>query len=1197
MTIHISARMAWHDYGWNGCVCRNPKENTYCTGLFSFPGDLIAERRNLQLEELIAGKPVNELSNFYIPCLASVNAFSPFPIPAQMPPPKWFTDNTSPRTWTIPPYTICTWPYEEVYKEEVLNTETKYPKYDPIKRRTAVNEYFSKITPSKSLIFYYANYSNPFSENEQQKYVIIGMSRIKSIGEEITWTDQSEEMERRYGPNVWMRNITSNYPTEGLRIPYYAYMDQPKVLERILFVPENPRAFKYASRHITDDGALALIEQMAEIVGVLIEIGDNHENWPLRLTWLSSLMAELWQSRGLYPGLLRVLDYLKFSEGIEYATKQIPILGEQKVTDLLFSFLSGEISTIPDMTISAQRISSVRKKWQLLEPNQQMLISETLPRFDLRTDQISRIIDQPGNVCILSAPEEISQNPYILCEQYIGLDVDDQITFNQIDHGMLPSPDLGKATLVEPESWQRLRALCVEQLRHQDQHTFLLADSILESINHKLGYLPEWKKAHFNLRYLEIDKNEISKALKFRYESNQLYLYLKQIFDDERDIESVLRELAQRQNIKLKFPMTDSNWHLFLFDPKSPLSESHPEEYEDAIAQQIKVCQGTFLRPISILSGSAGTGKTTVVGAIINAIKKAHGEGTSFQLLAPTGKAADRLRERTHEQAATIHSFLAKRGWLNENLTFKRTGGQKEEAITTYIIDESSMLDLPLLATLFRAINWNSVQRLIFVGDPNQLPPIGTGRVFADLMDWLQTEQPEAIGELKINMRQLTNRLTDKGTGIIDSASIFLRSDSQTGKNEEDEIIKDQMLTKIIEGGDVSGDLRVLYWNTPGELEDILLKTIVKDLEEDSGKQFDQGKPYELWNSVFKKADGDYPESLQIISPYRGELYGTENINRIIQRHKGGWLLDKKGQLGGITYFDKVIQIVNRPKSNPVMAYCHKTGKNERIEVFNGEIGMVRVHGFDLKNDKWKWNNFRIERFQVVFSRKPDYWVNYENEESVTENLELAYAISVHKSQGSEFQRVYFVLPKYKQALLSRELFYTGITRAQSHCTLLIQEDVQPLLSLCRPERSILNRINSSLFTFKPSPAELFRMHEWYEEGKIHRTLTSLMVRSKSEVIIANILADLNIPFLYEVPLYAPDGTMYLPDFTINIHGEQWYWEHLGMLTNQKYREHWENKKNWYKKHGFADNLITTTENNGFDSQRVRQIIREKFDI
>ena len=460
-------------------------------------------------------------------------------------------------------------------------------------------------------------------------------------------------------------------------------------------------------------------------------------------------------------------------------------------------------------------------------------------------------------------------------------------------------------------------------------------------------------------------------------------------------------------------------------------------------------------------------------------------------------------------------------------------------------------------------------------------------------MDWLHTEQPDAIGELKINMRQIINRLTGKGTGIIDLASIFMRNEPLAEINEEDEIIEDEMLTKVVEGGDVSGDLRILYWNTPEDLEKVLLDTIVKDLETDSGKQLDPNKPYELWNSVFKKDGVDYPEALQIISPYRGELFGTENINKIIQRHKGGWLLDKKGQLGGITYFDKVIQIVNRPKSNPIRAYCCTTKKNEKIEVFNGEIGLVRVHGFDL--DKWKWNNFRLEKFQVVFSRKPNYWVDYDNETAVNENLELAYAISVHKSQGSEFQRVYFVLPKHKQALLSRELFYTGITRAQGHCTLLVQEDIAPLLSLRRPESSILNKINSSLFSFKPSPPELFTMHEWYEEGKIHRTLTNLMVRSKSEVIIANMLADRNIPFIYEMPLYAPDGTLYLPDFTLIIHGEQWYWEHLGMLSKPSYRAHWEKKKAWYEKHGFIQNLITTSEEEGFDSQRVLQIINEKL--
>ena len=1194
MTIHISARMAWHDNGWNGCVCRDPNGNTYCIGQFSFPGDMISEGRNLIFETRHRNTPVQQLGEV-LPCLASINAFGPSPIPAKMPPPSWFNDGTSPRDWIIPPYTIATWPYEEVYKDEVYNTQTKHPKYDPVKRRNAVNEYFAKLTPGSSLIFYYANYSNPFSENDQKCYTVIGMSMIKSVGEELKWTDQSEEMEKRYGPNVWLRNISSNYPDEGLRIPYHAYMDRPDILERILFVPEHSRPFKYATRHISDDGALGLIERFAEIVGILIEIGDNTENWSFRLTWLNSLMAELWKNRGIYPGLLRVMDYLKFPEGIAFARKQIPLKGEQVVKDQLFALLQGATNVVTDLIITPDRITAVRKRWNLLEIGQKTLLGDALPRFDLRTDQIASIIDHPYDVSLIATHQEINQNSYILCEQYVGRDVDDQVTFNQIDHGLLPSPELGKAALVEVDSWQRLRALCVEQLKRQAQHTFLPVETILGGVNSKLDYLPDWKKADFTKRHVELDKDELGSALTFRYENENLYLYIKSIFDDERDVEGVLRQLANRPNIKLKFPMTEGNWHLFLYNTDSPIAKSHPAEYEEAITQQIKVCQGIFLRPISILSGCAGTGKTTVVSAIIKAIEKAQGVGTSFQLLAPTGKAAERLRERTGKEAATIHSFLAKHGWLNDNFTFKRTEGQQEDAITTYIIDESSMLDLPLLAALFRAINWKAVQRLIFVGDPNQLPPIGTGRVFADLMDWLRMEQPEAIGELTTNMRQIINQLTGRGTGIINLASIFMRNDPTQPKNEEIEINEDETLSKVVAGGDVSGDLRILYWETPEQLEQILLETIIRDMETDTGKQLEPEKAYELWNAIFKKDNIDYPEALQVISPYRGELFGTENINKFIQRHKGDRLLDKKGELGGITYFDKVIQVVNRPKSNPIWAYCLSSGKNEKIEVFNGEIGMVRVHGFDAK--KWKWNKFHLERFQVTFSRKPDYWVDYDNETAVSENLELAYAISVHKSQGSEFHRVYFILPKHKKALLSRELFYTGITRAQSHCTLLIQEDISSILSLRRPESSQLNKINSSLFRFHPTPPELQTMSSWYEEGKIHRALTKLMVRSKSEVIIANMLVERQIPFSYEVPLYADDGTFYLPDFTITIYGDKWYWEHLGMLSKPSYRTHWEKKKAWYEKHGFGEKLIISTEESGFDSQVVLQILKDKFGI
>ena len=169
------------------------------------------------------------------------------------------------------------------------------------------------------------------------------------------------------------------------------------------------------------------------------------------------------------------------------------------------------------------------------------------------------------------------------------------------------------------------------------------------------------------------------------------------------------------------------------------------------------------------------------------------------------------------------------------------------------------------------------------------------------------------------------------------------------------------------------------------------------------------------------------------------------------------------------------------------------------------------------------------------------------------------------------------MIPKHKQSLLSRELFYTGLTRASGHCTLLIEEDISPLLSMRRLEKSKLLRINASLFSFQPVPQELRKLGEWYEEGKIHSTLAEYMVRSKSEVIIANMLFDRDIPFMYEAPLFAPDGTFYLPDFTVTWQGEKWYWEHLGRLDDERYRNRWETKEAWYQEH-FPGRLVVTKE-------------------
>jgi exodeoxyribonuclease V alpha subunit len=719
----------------------------------------------------------------------------------------------------------------------------------------------------------------------------------------------------------------------------------------------------------------------------------------------------------------------------------------------------------------------------------------------------------------------------------------------------------------------------VDRFHRESRHIFIPARTLIYDINHKLSYLPEWKKHQYTEKYLTVDEEELAKALVFRDLDGQKYVYWKPVYDDERDIERAVRQLAGRANIPLQAPVTEGSWRTWLTDNDSVLAKKAPKDYKDAIAGQVEVCQKVFLRPVSVICGAAGTGKTRVIDAIIKAIDKGHGAGTSFQLLAPTGKAADRIRELTGKQASTVHSFLAKLGWLNPNLTFKPAGGRREDSFQTYIIDEASMLDLELAAALFRAIKWQSVQRLIFVGDPNQLPPIGIGKVFADLIEWMREEQPESIAELKTNIRQMENRVTGQGSGILSLAGLYVH-EALGVDNEENKVHAEQLLAKVQKSGDVDKDLHVVYWKDPDHLAKVLEARFIADVEKDSGRKFDRDKPYQAWGEACEDDEGrQRPEYLQVVSPYRGELLGTDHLNTVLQKLLQPYARKAAGEsqrsLNGIMVFDKVIQTRNRHKSDLAWAYNCETRKTERIELFNGELGFVKLHGFD----KGKLNEpkFRLERFQVVFARKEKMWVNFLYKEEVEENLELAYAISVHKAQGSEFERVYFIVPKHKAALLSPELFYTGLTRAKRHCTLFVEEDISPLLSMRRKEKSHLLGINSSLFEFRPLADALLNMQGWYEEGKLHQALAGLMVRSKSEVIIANMLSERDISFKYEIPLTAPDGTFYLPDFTITWNGERWYWEHWGLMQKEEYRNHRDTKKRWYEKF-FPGRLVESSE-------------------
>ncbi len=1197
MIKHLSARVAWHMNGWNGYVCQKPKENTYCVGQHSYPGDYISGARDLTWETECAGEHCYTLDKIP-PCSYSINAFGKEQTKAYSDPPDWFNDGSLTRYWDMPPATVCIWPYEEMYTDDVKFPKGSERTYDYDKRLIKAKEFFKELSPEKSLIFYYSNYSNPFSEDDSKKYPLIGISRVKQLGQHMFYEGISEDNKQKYaGGFVWQLPVTSCYPDQGFRIPYHLYLDQPDEIKKILYVPENDRNFKYAARHISDDDALDLVENLLIIVENLIEMKDQSDDWPIRKKWLQSLVAELWSSRGAFPGLTNVLDYIGCQDLITHFKEQVLHDKELVAKNEIFSFLNGNSDALlKHVVIEQEKIKKMVRSWKLKSNEERNLLENTLPRFDMPCEQIEKIISDKREVNGITATlNEIVQNPFLISEQFVGNGPDDRIIFNKIDHGIYPSPELGLTFFKDLDDWSRLRALCVERLRKEGKHTFVNATSVIHDINYKLSILPEWKRHQFNLQYFEVDKDEMSGALTIRKHKDALYLYLKYIFENEREIEKQVRSLSSRSAIQFKSPVTEQHWKNYLFDGESILAEKDLDEYEKAIEGQVEVCQKIFNSPMCVIYGAAGTGKTTIIKGIINAIEKAHGTGTSFQLLAPTGKAADRLREKTGKDAATIHSFLARRGWLNENMTFKSAGGQKEDGINTYIVDEASMLDLELAAALFKAINFSAVQRFILVGDPNQLPPIGRGKIFADIIDWLKENNEETVGTLSINIRQMENRLTGRGTGILDLSSLYIRETlkySESYHRAAEKVKVEKMLKKIQEAGDITKDLRVIYWKDTAELEDKLINTIISDMESDTSLQYDEDKPYELWGNAFKDdKNNQNAEYQQIISPYRGELFGIESINELIQKKFNKINIDRRGQLGGVTYFDKVIQFINRPKSNPYWSYNCSTKKREKIDVYNGEIGFVKPHGYDSK--MWKNHWFRMKRFQVVFSRKQKFWIEFSSPGDVEKNIELAYCISVHKAQGSEFGRVYYVLPKSKKSLLSTELVYTGITRAQKHLTILVEEDISPFITLRRPESSHLQMINSSLFEFKTIPAEFLDMRSWYEEYKIHRTLSEYMVRSKSEVIIANMLHDRDIPFKYECPLFASDGTFYLPDFTIIWQGEEYYWEHLGLMEKDDYKNHWETKKHWYDKH-YPDRLVTTIESPNL-SKDAKEVIDKYF--
>jgi hypothetical protein len=297
-------------------------------------------------------------------------------------------------------------------------------------------------------------------------------------------------------------------------------------------------------------------------------------------------------------------------------------------------------------------------------------------------------------------------------------------------------------------------------------------------------------------------------------------------------------------------------------------------------------------------------------------------------------------------------------------------------------------------------------------------------------------------------------------------------------------------------------------------------------------------------------------------------------------------------------YGDKVMAIRNQTRKK---VWPDKAAQRY---VANGEIGVV-VGEYKGQQSKMKWAPRSLEvEFSSQQGEKYTFYPGELGGDDGEPILELAYAVTVHKAQGSEFGTTILVLPDPCR-LLSRELLYTAFTRQRARLIILHQGDLSSLKRYASESESETAKRLTNLFR-PPSPIEI--AGKFLEEGLIHKTKTGELVRSKSEVIIANLLTDAGLEYGYERPLRGLDGVTKYPDFTIEQPetGMRVFWEHLGLMLNDDYRRRWEDKLVWYRHQhilplaeggGPAGILITSEddERGGIDAQEIDRHIRQTF--
>lgn len=1212
MGRHLSLRLPWHDRGWDGYVCDNPIANVFCSGEYGLKAHGIRDDKKDDEEDKIKCQPVESIKDdaYRPPCLRTIQTFGGRKSLDFLNKPKDFLHTEKvripPIAEKIPCYSSGTWPYDKVFRraEDAPEgtSEEFLERYGPGEAAENISNIFASLKFGKSIGFYYLNYDNPLN-SERRKYVLVGASEIDSISPQLAWQEIDPEKDRIYGRMVWNRFITNGYGAgRGARLPYELYLKQGLDVSDVLIeIPnEISHHFKYVCRSFTDDEAAMLLRELLGALERGKAAGTVSWDWDRQIAWINTALDRVLKDRGAFPGMGAVLEALSFKNAILYVDRHIIVKGVKDVrAHVLERIADPTKAETPDVQKSYETAGNMLR---VLPEAVKPLLLDRLCLFELSPFQVRLIAgnglaaeDDRKRAGLVSSAEEIAANPFLIVEEYDPADRDECIPFYLIDQGVyLPRVTGGIAVpgldTFDKDDKRRIRAVAMSILRTAlgDGHSFLPQDDLLTAISRKrLPGLQESLGAAILARDLPFYEERLSLINGSDFKG----WMLKVLADDEELIRLRIKKLQGRKPAAAV--VNDWSRHL----PNG--GRLPPEILKEALRTQRQALERLSTQPFSVLTGSAGTGKTTVVAALIKGLREAD-ITEKFLLLAPTGKAAVRMRRKIKDIAGvdleplTIHGYLVRNSWMDGE-TFRpiREGQPVESDVSTVVIDECSMLETPMLATIIRSIDWNNprLKRLILAGDPQQLPPIGTGAPFKNIVDYLAalSDPAQRPCALTVNCRQVQE----------DSSALRL-AEQFTAK--ADRLTADELFQQMATGGRVGIDLEVRFFKDETDLPDCVTKLVEDALNEllklDGTKQrFDPERPWEAYDKLhgFDGKITDWRlDAFEVLSPYRGGYFGSDSVNRRMQEILRGRLFNgrftaKLGRPGGRQFIglDKVLQIQNKRIRAKTKIAWNGT-KNVDFYLANGELG--RMMKVSKGKDKVGWARFETDS-NVTISINGG-WAG--------DALDLGYAMSVHKSQGSDFGGVIVVVPKEERVrLVTRELLYTALTRFTRRMYLLVQGQPGDLdavrIGLWRGSSCFLQR-HTCLYTAQRAIVDI---DDWRPDKRIIKTLRGELVASKSEALIATLLEKAKVPYYYEKLLIADDGTIRRPDFTVPVETPdgptELYWEHWGKLGDPTYDASVVRRRDWYKRNGLQDRLLETDEIGGFDAKKIEMLIQKRI--